>query len=188
MATSDCSNPRKREDATIRRALRILESRLREPGEILNSPCDVRHYLALRFAELEHEIFAVVFLDAHNRVIAAEELFRGTLTQTVVYPREIVKRALALNASSVILTHNHPSNIAEPSLADHCLTDQLIVSLGTVDVRVLDHFIIAGKRAYSFVEHGCLGIPTDTVPVPDKPASRRGRPRKAKPEMLAAGG
>lgn len=180
MAAADCSNHTKREDATIRRALRILESRLRQPGEYLNSPRAARAYLSLRFAELEHEIFAVVFLDAQNRMIAAEELFRGTLTQTSVYPREIVKRALATNAAGVILAHNHPSGVAEPSQADRWLTGQLETALGMVDVRVVDHLIVAGSQAYSFTECGYLDSPTDSTPAPTpaKQASRRGRARK----------
>lgn len=190
MAAADCSNHSKREDATIRRALRILESRLRQPGERLNSPAAVRDYLALRLGDREHEIFVVAFLDSQNRVIAAEELFRGTLTQTSVYPREIVKRALALNAAGVILAHNHPSGVAEPSLADHLLTAQLKTTLDMVDVRVIDHFVVAGSRALSFAECGYLGIPTDAAPAsaPAKPASRRGRPRKRKPATQAAAG
>lgn len=188
MAAADCNNHSKREDATIRRALRILESRLRQPGENLNSPRAAREYLALRLGGREHEIFMVVFVDAQNRVIAAEELFRGTLTQTSVYPREILKRALALNAAGVILAHNHPSGVAEPSQADRWLTDQLRIVLALVDVQVTDHFIVAGSQALSFAECGYLGIPTDAPPAPAKPASRQGRPRKAKPEMQAAGG
>ena len=192
MAAADCSNHTKREDATIRRALRILESRLREPGEQMNSPYFVRHYLALRFAELEHEIFAVVFMDVQNRVIATEEMIRGTLKMTAVFPREIVKRALVLNASCVILAHNHPSGVAKPSQADYFLTDQLKTALALVDVQVNDHFIIAGTSGYSFADHGALGLPVDSTPtllqVPAKPASRRGRPRKVKPTMHAAAG
>jgi DNA repair protein RadC len=188
MAAADCSNHTKREDATIRRALRILEARMREPGDKLDAPAAARDYLALRMGDREHEIFAVVFLDAQNRVIAAEELFRGTLTQTSVYPREIVKRALALNAAGVILAHNHPSGVAEPSLADRLLTDQLRTALGLVGVQVTDHFIIAGSRAYSFAECGYLSFPADAAPAlaPPKPTSRRGRPRKVQGEKAAA--
>ncbi len=190
MAAVDCSNRIKYEDATIRRALKIMESRLREPGTALNSPAAVRDYLALRLANLEHEVFMAVFLDTQNRVIAAEELFRGTLTQTSVYPREVVKRALAHNAAALIFAHNHPSGCSEPSKADHWLTDQLKAALGLVDVQALDHFIIAGAHAVSFAECGWLESHMRTTSEPAKPAPapaeaangkpRRGRPRKVK--------
>jgi DNA repair protein RadC len=107
-------------------------------------------------ARLEHEVFMALFLDAQNRVIAAEELFRGTLTQTSVYPREVVKRALVHNAAAVILAHNHPSGVAEPSRADEFLTQTLRQSLSLVDARVLDHFIVAGNGVVSFAERGLL--------------------------------
>jgi DNA repair protein RadC len=103
-----------------------------------------------------HEVFVVVFLDAQHRVVASEELFRGTLTQTSVYPREVVKRALHHNAAAVILAHNHPSGVAEPSRADEALTAALKQALGLVDVRVLDHFVVAGDGALSFAERGLL--------------------------------
>lgn len=176
----------KAEDATIRRALRILQARLREPGAALNSPAAMRYFLALWLADREHEVFAAVFLDAQNRVIAAEELFRGGLTQTCVYPREVVKRALALNAAGLILAHNHPSGVAAPSMADGWLTEHLKDALALVDVRTLDHFIVAGGTAASFAEHGWhpLGEARPWLP-PPAPAEagdakpRRGRPRKA---------
>lgn len=176
----------KAENATIRRALRILETRLREPGAALNSPGAVRDYLALWLGDREHEVFVVVFLDVKNRVIAAEELFRGTLTQTSVYPREVVKRALALNAAGLILAHNHPSGVAEPSMADGWLTEQLKTALALVDVRTHDHFIVAGGQAASFAERGWppFGEAPPTVP-PPAPAeaatkkTKRGRSRKA---------
>ena len=105
------------QDQIIRRALRILDGRMRA-GEALSSPNAVRDFLRLKLARLEHEVFFVIYLDAQNRVIAAEEMFRGTLTQTSVFPREIVKRSLFLNAAAVIFAHNHPSGVAEPSRAD----------------------------------------------------------------------
>lgn len=189
MATCDCNERRQQyEDGTIRRALRFLETRLREPGAALSSPADVRDYLALSIGNREHEIFMVFFLDAQNRVIEAEEIFRGTLTTTSVYPREVVKRALALNAAGVIFAHNHPSGVAEPSPADRWLTDQLKAALALVDVRALDHFIIAGREAVSFAERGWLdGLP-DTTPAPTKTPPKRGRPRKVKAEKHAAAG
>ncbi|HMM46715.1 MAG TPA: DNA repair protein RadC [Thiobacillaceae bacterium] len=125
-------------------------------GDALNSPSAVRTYLRLTLRDKEYEVFCCVFLDAQNRVIAVEELFRGTLTQTSVYPREIVRRALALNAAALILAHNHPSGVAEPSQADHALTRHLKDALALVDVRVLDHFIVAGAASLSFMESGHL--------------------------------
>ena len=122
----------------------------------LTSPAAVRGYLRLAMQDLAHECFYCVFLDAQNRVIAAEELFRGTLTQTSVYPREVVKRALAHNAAGVILAHNHPSGVAEPSLQDQALTRSLAESLALVYVKVLDHFIVAPGACLSFAERGLL--------------------------------
>ena len=124
--------------------------------DVLASPMAVRSYLRLRMQHLGHEVFWGVFLDAQNRVITAEELFRGTLTQTSVYPREIVKRALAHNAAGIILAHNHPSGVAEPSLQDQALTRALTESLALVDVKVLDHFIVAPGACLSFAERGLL--------------------------------
>jgi len=122
----------------------------------LASPAAVRAYLRLRMQDLGHECFYCVFLDAQNRVIAAEELFRGTLTQTSVYPREVVKHALRHNAAALILAHNHPSGVAEPSLQDQALTRTLAEALALVDVKVLDHFIVAPGAALSFAERGLL--------------------------------
>jgi DNA repair protein RadC len=123
---------------------------------VLGSPAAVRDYLCLKLRDLGHEVFLGLYLDAQNRVIGDEELFRGTLTQTSVYPREVVKCALARNAASIILAHNHPSGVAEPSLADESLTRALKQALALVDVRVLDHFVIAGNTATSFAERGLL--------------------------------
>jgi DNA repair protein RadC len=122
----------------------------------LTSPAAVRGYLRLHMQELGHECFYGVFLDAQNRVIAATELFRGTLTQTSVYPREVVKHALQHNAAAIILAHNHPSGVAEPSLQDQALTRTLIEALALVDVKVLDHFIVAPGACLSFAERGLL--------------------------------
>ena len=106
---------------------------------------------------MPHEVFYALWLDAQNRLIAGEELFRGSLTQTSVYPREVVKRALWHNAAAVVLAHNHPSGVAEPSSADEHLTRELRQALALVDVRVLDHFIVAGaKQPLSFAERGLL--------------------------------
>lgn len=125
-------------------------------GSAFASPGAVRDYLRLHLARLPHEVFAL-WLDAQNRLIAAEELFRGTLTQTSVYPREVVKRALGHNAAAVVLAHNHPSGLCEPSRADELLTRELKQALALVDVRVLDHFIVAGQsQPLSFAERGLL--------------------------------
>lgn len=123
---------------------------------LLTSPGSVRDYLRLFFAGQEYESFVVLFLDAQNRLIEAKELFRGTLTQTSVYPREIIKEALRQNAAAVIFSHNHPSGVAEQSKADEMLTSSLKQSLSLVDVKVLDHFIVAGPSTLSFAEQGLL--------------------------------
>ncbi len=141
--------------AVLEMARRALGEDLKQ-GDALNSPRAVRDYLRLRLGGRNHEIFMVVFLDAQNRVLAAEEMFRGTLTQTSVYPREILVHALRHNAAGVILAHNHPSGVAEPSQADRWLTDQLKTALGLVDVKVIDHFIVAGSEGFSFCERGWL--------------------------------
>ncbi|CAD5366610.1 hypothetical protein RA210_U10411 [Rubrivivax sp. A210] len=123
---------------------------------VMNTPDEVANYLQIHFRGYEVEAFVVVFLNAQSALIAVEEMFRGTLTQTSVYPREIVKRALALNAGAVILAHNHPSGLAEPSRADEYLTSTLKTALGMVDVRVLDHFIVAQTACTSFAQRGLL--------------------------------
>ena len=135
-----------------RRALRETLDR----GVALSSPQTVRDYLRLKLQGKAHEIFVAVFLDAQNRALAVEELFRGTLTQTSVFPREIVKRALHYNAAAVIFAHNHPSGVAEPSRADEALTQTLKHTLALVDVKVLDHFVVGGDAAMSFAERGLL--------------------------------
>jgi DNA repair protein RadC len=124
--------------------------------DTLASPAAVRDYLRLTLMGREYEVFVVVLLDAQNRVLATEELFRGTLTQTSVYPREVVKSALRHNAAAVIFAHNHPSGVAEPSHADELLTQSLKQSLALVDIKVLDHFIVAGSGVLSFAERGLI--------------------------------
>ena len=136
-------------------ARRCLGEELRN-GNALTSPAAVRDYLRLVLGAREHEVFVTLFVDAQHRVIRFEELFRGTLTQTSVYPREIVKAALAANAAAVIFAHNHPSGVAQPSQADELLTRQLKEALALVDVKVLDHFIVAGNECLSFAERGLL--------------------------------
>jgi DNA repair protein RadC len=124
--------------------------------DALSSPSSVRDYLRVSLAGRDYEVFMVLFLDAQNRVIASEEMFRGTLTQTSVYPREVVKCALAHNAAAVIFAHNHPSGLAEPSHADEVLTQALKQALSLVDIKVLDHFIVAGGSAVSMAERGLV--------------------------------
>ena len=124
--------------------------------DVLSSPASVRDYLRMTLAGRDYEVFMVLFLDAQNRVLAAEEMFRGTLTQTSVYPREVVKRSLFNNAAAVIFAHNHPSGVAEPSHADELLTRALKQALALVDVRVLDHFVVAGSGVVTFAERGLL--------------------------------
>jgi DNA repair protein RadC len=116
----------------------------------------VGHYLALSLQHQPREVFAVIFLDARNRLLAAEDLFQGTLSQTAVYPREVARRALECNAAAVILAHNHPSGVAEPSPADRQLTETLQRTLRCLDIPVLDHVIVAGGQRFSFAEHGLL--------------------------------
>ena len=144
------------ETRLVARALRVMEKSLVNREVSLSSPDAVRRYLSLRLFALQHEVFMVLLLDARNRLIAARELFRGTVSQTVVYPREVVKTALVENATAVILAHNHPSGLGEPSQADRMLTDALKRALGTVDIVVLDHLIVAGRTTYSFAEHGLV--------------------------------
>jgi DNA repair protein RadC len=141
--------------AVLELARRAMAEQL-QAGVTLSSPQAVRHYLQLLLAAKAYEVFVVLFLDVKNRLIASEELFRGTLTHTSVYPREVVKAALAHNAASLIFAHNHPSGTPEPSAADHSLTQALKQGLALVDVRVLDHFIVAGHQVHSFAEHGQL--------------------------------
>lgn len=144
-----------RDDRVIAAALRILERRLRRPGAAFRSPGDVRNYLRLSLAGLEREVFVALWLDAQHRLIARDDLFAGTLTQTSVYPREVVKMALQRNAGAVILAHNHPSGEPEASMADRILTESLKRALALVDVNVLDHFIV-GETLLSFAERGLL--------------------------------
>ena len=125
-------------------------------GDALSSPQAVRDFLKHRLAGIPHEVFVAILLDAQNRVLSVENLFRGTLTQTSVFPREIVKLSLRLNAAAIIFAHNHPSGIAEPSRADEALTQTLKHTLALVDVKVLDHFIVGGTACMSFAERGLI--------------------------------
>lgn len=141
--------------AVLELARRALAEQLHEKP-LFSSPAAVRDYLQLQLGGKGYEVFAVMFLDSQHRLIALEEMFRGTLAQTSVYPREVVQRALALNAASVVLAHNHPSGTAKPSRADETLTQTLKSALGLVDVRVLDHFVVTRAEAVSMAEMGLV--------------------------------
>jgi DNA repair protein RadC len=141
--------------AVLEMARRALAEKMKS-GDAMSSPQSVRDYLRLTLQGKKYEIFVGIFLDAQNRTIAAEELFKGTLTQTSVYPREVVKRALHHNAAAIIFAHNHPSGLAEPSRADEILTQSLKRALALVDVNVLDHFIVGAGSVMSFAERGLI--------------------------------
>ncbi len=141
--------------AVLELARRALAQELTQKP-LFNTPQAVHDFLQLQLGGLQHEVFAVLFLDSQYRLIALEEMFRGTLTQTSVYPREVVKQALTLNASSVVLAHNHPSGTAQPSRADEALTHTLKAALALVDVRVLDHFVVTASQAVSMAELGLV--------------------------------
>ena len=142
--------------AVLELARRSLKRQLHD-GPVFDSPQRVREYLQLTLGALDHEVFAVLYLDAQHRLIVYRELFRGTLTQTSVYPREVVKHALGSHAAAVVLAHNHPSGLAEPSRADEVLTQTLQRALQLVDVRVLDHLVVGyGGAVVSFAERGLL--------------------------------
>ena len=152
-------NVRPRVRTKLRIATELVRRSLIEPmrqRDVLTSPASVRDYLRMTLTGRDYEVFMVLFLDAQHRVIESEEMFRGTLTQTSVYPREVVKRSLVNNAAAVIFAHNHPSGVAEPSHADELLTQSLKQALALVDVRVLDHFVVAGSSVMSFAERGLL--------------------------------
>ncbi|MDD2800030.1 MAG: DNA repair protein RadC [Methylococcales bacterium] len=144
------------EQQTIREAFKILERSLRKPGAAMTMPEQVANYMKLNIATREHEVFVVMFLDSQHRLIETQEMFRGTINQASVYPREIVKEALRLNAGACILAHNHPSGIAEPSLADKEITKKIKQALELIEVKVLDHFVIGGLSHTSFAEQGLM--------------------------------
>ncbi len=144
------------ENSIVAAALAVLAAYLRNNGLAFDSPMAVRDYLTLNLATKPHEVFAVMFLDSQHRLIAFEEMFKGTLTQTSVYPREVVVRALHHQAAAVVLAHNHPSGSPQPSKADEALTKTLKTTLALVDVRVLDHFVVAGLNTTSMAELGMV--------------------------------
>ncbi|WP_309624935.1 RadC family protein [Methylibium sp.] len=141
--------------AVLEIARRTFVARM-SAAPVFDTPQTVKDYLQLQLGSKQHEVFAVLFVDSQHRLIAFEEMFRGTLAQASVYPREVVKRALTLNAAAVVLAHNHPSGVAEPSRADEVLTQTLKSALALVDVRVLDHFVVSPGAVVSFAERGLL--------------------------------
>jgi len=141
--------------AVVEMARRALAQQL-ERGPVFDAPARVKDYVALKLGGLQREVFAVLFLDAQHRLIELREMFHGTLTQTSVYPREVLRLAMDLNAGAVILAHNHPSGLAEPSRADEFLTQSLKTALAMVDVRVLDHLVVGSGQVVSFAERGLL--------------------------------
>jgi len=141
--------------AVMEMARRALAQQM-ATAPVFDAPQRVKDFLQLHLGGLPHEVFAVLFLDAQHRLLRLEELFRGTLSQTSVYPREVVKRALALNAGAVVLAHNHPSGLAEPSRADEFLTQSLKAALAVVDVRVLDHLVVGRGQVVSMAERGLV--------------------------------
>jgi DNA repair protein RadC len=141
--------------AVLELARRSLAQELMQ-RPVFDSPARVKEYLRLQIGSRGYEVFVVLFLDAQNRLICAEEMFRGTLTQTSVYPREVLRRALELGAAGVLLSHNHPSGVAEPSKADEFLTQTLSKALALIDVRVLDHLVVGQSEVISFAERGLL--------------------------------
>lgn len=150
------SAARAQEDALIAQALGIIEARMRRCSDAVTSPEAVRQYLRLRVRELPYETFGVLWLDNRHRVIEAREIFRGTIDGSSVWPREVVREALALNAAAVILYHNHPSGVAEPSQADLRITQKIKDALSLVDVRILDHVIVGEGGSVSFAERGLV--------------------------------
>lgn len=144
------------EDWIIQQAITLLERRIFKAGPCLSTPAAVRDYLRLKLVAEPNEVFSVVFMDSQHRMLAYEPLFKGSVDQTSVYPRVVVQRALALNASALILAHQHPSGLTEPSAADRVLTERLKAALAMVDVRVVDHFIVGEGTPYSFAEAGLL--------------------------------
>lgn len=143
------------EQALIEKAIQIIENKAHR-GETLNNPTAIKSLLRLKISHLEHEVFTVIFLTTQLSLIACENMFRGTIDSSSVYPREVAKRALALNAASVVLAHNHPSGNITPSQADRAITERLQSALALIDIRVLDHVIVTADSSYSFAEQGLL--------------------------------
>lgn len=143
-------------EEVINAAKHIMETMMVQRDTFLTNNELVRQYLMLRLGNEEREIFCVMFLDSQHRLIATEDLFMGTIDGTAVYPREVVRAALKYNAAAIVIAHNHPSGMVEPSKADQRVTQRLIAALELVDIRVLDHFIVSGTASMSFAERGLM--------------------------------
>lgn len=144
------------DNAVIAQAISIIEKRLKKYETVITSPSSTKEYLTLLLAEEKKELFMVMYLTSQHHLIATETLFTGTIDSCSVYPREVVIRALEHNAAAVILAHNHPSGVVEPSAADKHLTTKITTALGTVDIRMIDHVIVGGTNTLSFAERGYL--------------------------------
>lgn len=144
------------EDAAVYDAIKILEKRVRKANTYVTDPQSIRTLLQLRLMPQDHEVFAVVFLDARHGVIAVEDMFHGSLTGAAVYVGQVVRRALLVNCAAVVVAHNHPSGIAEPSAADRELTERLRQAMALVEIRLLDHVVIGAESQVSFAERGWL--------------------------------
>lgn len=155
-AASPNGAARSREDRAITRALRVLEQRVRESGRLMGDPATCGAFFRLRLGSEEREHFEVAFLNTRHQLIAVERLFSGTVDGAEVHPRIVVQRALALNASAVLLAHNHPSGSTEPSAADRALTARLKTVLGLVDVRLLDHLVVTAGETSSMAARGWI--------------------------------
>lgn len=166
-----------REDRAIYRAMKLLEGRMKKPGECLTSTNAVWQFLALHYANEDREVFTALWLDAQNCLVAVENIFFGTLTKTAVFPREVVRRGLLLNAANVIFAHNHPSGHAEPSHEDLTLTCALLEALALVEICTHDHFIVAGTNVVSLALRGLLG--KRCLPEPKKLPKKIAQGRKA---------
>lgn len=156
MALVDGTPRTRRDEAVIERALALLDARIREPGALLTNVAQVKSFIRILLGQRDAESFWVLYTDAKNRLLSADEMFRGTITRTAVYPREIARRALFHNAAGAILVHNHPSGDPSPSTDDIQLTDAIARVLEYVDVVVLDHLIVAGREVLSFREAGLM--------------------------------
>lgn len=144
------------EEAVIAQALGILSTRVKRLSNLMSDSSVVKKYLCLKLAHQEREVFGVLFLNIQNKLIADEVMFSGTLSHTSVYPREIIKRALRLNAAALILYHNHPSGVTTPTGSDNLLTESLKKAVLTVDIKIIDHIIVAANETYSYSEKGML--------------------------------
>jgi DNA repair protein RadC len=143
------------DDAVIDAALELLSRRMTQ-GPLLSSPRAVKDYLRLRFADLQHEVFCLLYLDKRHRLIACEDIFRGTIDGASVHPREVIKAALRHNAAAVLCAHNHPSGTPEPSHADELITSRLKAALDLVDIRLMDHIVVSARETVSMAERGLL--------------------------------